>query len=99
MLVAAKDSLVPSSFSMVNIQAIWKKIWKIKVPNKTRHFIWHATKDSLPLNRTLWLGIYLLMMSMMDARTMWIMHYLWLCNQAGAVWLSDPRFNFMVQKN
>lgn len=34
MLVVAEDILVPNSFSMVNIQAYWKKISKMKVLNK-----------------------------------------------------------------
>ena len=47
-LVAAEDSLAPSSSSLVHEHSVWKKIWKMKVPNKIRHFIWSVAKDSLP---------------------------------------------------
>ena len=45
---AAEDNLVPSSSSPAHNHAIWKKIWKMKVPNKIQHFIWRAAKDLLP---------------------------------------------------
>ncbi|XP_075675023.1 uncharacterized protein LOC142644259 [Castanea sativa] len=48
MLVAAEDCLIPSSSSLAHAHAVWKEIWKMKVPNKIRHFIWRAVKDSLP---------------------------------------------------
>lgn len=32
MLVATEDILVPSSSSLDNVHAVWKKIWKMKVP-------------------------------------------------------------------
>lgn len=35
MLVATEDNLAPSSSSLVHIHAVWK----MKVPNKIRHFI------------------------------------------------------------
>ena len=47
-LVAAEDYLVPSSSSLAHDHAVWKKIWKMKVPNKIRHFSWRVAKDSLP---------------------------------------------------
>ena len=40
-LIAAKDCLAPSLSSLAHDQAIWK----MKVPNKIRHFIWGAVKD------------------------------------------------------
>ena len=27
---------------------VWKSIWKIRAPQKIRHFMWRAVKDSLP---------------------------------------------------
>ena len=27
---------------------VWKSIWKIRAPQKIRHFMWRAMKDSLP---------------------------------------------------
>ena len=48
MLVSAEAFLMPSSSSSDNNGLVWKKIWKIQTPNKIRHFIWCAAKDSLP---------------------------------------------------
>ena len=38
-LVAAEECLVPSSSLLAQDHAVWKKIWKMKVLNKIRHFI------------------------------------------------------------
>ena len=38
----------PSSSSGIEQQHFWKKIWKIRAPNKIKHFIWRAAKDALP---------------------------------------------------
>ena len=39
MLVSAKFILQPSSSVSGSIGLVWKKIWKMRVPNKIRHFI------------------------------------------------------------
>ncbi|KAK7859026.1 putative ribonuclease h protein [Quercus suber] len=99
-LITAEDYLVPSSSSLPNDHAVWKKIWKMKVPNKIRHFIWRAAKDSLPTKVNL------------KARHVPVddvcegcgdysestMHSLWLCDQARAVWMSGPEFQFLIRK-
>ena len=48
MLAAEGINQNPSSSSPSEAERVWKVIWKIKTPNKIRHFIWRATKDSLP---------------------------------------------------
>ena len=32
---------------------LWKRIWKIHVPQRIKHFIWRAAKDSLPTKQNL----------------------------------------------
>lgn len=39
MLVDAKKLSMPSSSVPGNTQAVWKKIWKLRVANKIRHFL------------------------------------------------------------
>lgn len=40
MLALAENSSMPSSSSSSNLsQAFWKAIWKIRVPNKIRHYV------------------------------------------------------------
>ena len=48
MLMEAENFALSSSSSPMAINAIWKKIWKLKVPNKVRHFLWRVVKDSFP---------------------------------------------------
>ena len=48
MLVEEASSQDLGSSSMEGSQKVWKGIWKIRTPNKIRHFIWHAARDSLP---------------------------------------------------
>ena len=53
MLVSAEALLMPSSTSLDNNGLVWKKIWKIRIPNKIRHLIWRVAKDSLPIKQNL----------------------------------------------
>ena len=48
MLAEEASSQDPGSSSMEGSQKVWTGIWKIRTPNKIRHFIWHAARDSLP---------------------------------------------------
>ena len=53
MLVSVESLLMPNSSSSGSNGLVWKKIWKMRVPNKIRHFIWCAAKDSLPTKQNL----------------------------------------------
>ena len=53
MLAAEGISQNSSSSSLSDAERVWKGIWKIKTPNKIFHFIWRATKDSLPTKQNL----------------------------------------------
>ncbi|KAK7833845.1 hypothetical protein CFP56_025181 [Quercus suber] len=95
-LVAAEDCLAPSSSSLPNGHAIWKK----KVPNKIRHFIWRAMKDSLPTKVNLkarYVPVDDVCEGCGDYSEL-TMHSLWLCDQAWAVWMSGPEFQFLIRK-
>lgn len=45
--------LTPSFSSMDGGSKVWKGIWKIKTPNRIRHFVWQVTRDSLPTKQNL----------------------------------------------
>ena len=32
---------------------LWNSIWKMEVPNKVRHFLWRAVRESLPTKSNL----------------------------------------------
>ena len=48
MLVDNENQSLPSSSATNGDGSVWKKIWKVRVPHKIRHFLWRAAKDSLP---------------------------------------------------
>lgn len=100
LLVAAEDCLVPSLSSLAHDHAIWKKIWKMKVPNKILHFIWRTAKDSLPTKVNL-KARHLPVDDICEGcgdHSESALHSLWLCDQARAVWMSDPGCQFLVRK-
>ena len=82
MLASADNSSMPSSSSSNPSQAFWKSIWKIRVPNKIRHFVWHAVKDSLSTEQNLKTR-HVSMDDFCDGcgdHVESIMHCLWLCD-------------------
>ncbi|XP_030964229.1 uncharacterized protein LOC115985431 [Quercus lobata] len=90
----------PSSSTGTELQSVWKKIWKIQVPSKVRHFFWCASIDSLltkqnlrarhvPIDETC---------DQCDEHQQTLLHCLWLCDQAQFVWKSDPAFVPLYQK-
>ena len=84
MLVDAKKLSMPSSSVPSNTQAVWKKIWKLRVANKIQHFLWCATKDSLPTKLNLKTR-HIPVDDVCDGSGDYaksLMHYLWLCDQA-----------------
>ena len=42
-----------STFDGSQERSFWKRIWKINVPHKIRHFAWRACRDILPLKTNL----------------------------------------------
>ena len=90
MLVSADSILQPSSSSSGNPGLVWKKIWKMRVPNKIRHFIWRAAKDSLPTKQNL-KARHIPIDEVCDGcgeHTESTVHCLWLCDQVRSVWMS-----------
>ena len=100
MLVEAKNLTLPSSSSSAQLQDVWKKIWKLRVPNKIRHFLWRVVKNSLPTKMNL-KARHILMDDTCDCgdHAKSILHCLWLGDQSHLVWLFDLGFCFLVQKN
>lgn len=99
MLVDAENLSMPSSSSPANAGLVWKKIWKVQVPNKIRHFIWCAAKDSLATKRNLQ-ARHIPIGEVCDGcgdQTESILHCFWLCDQARSVWMSNLGFSFLVQ--
>ena len=96
MLVSAECILLPSSSVSGSNGLVWKKNWKMRVPNKIRHFIWRIVKDSLSMKQNLkaW---HLPIGEDCDGcgeHTESIVHCLRLCDQVRSVWMSLQDFSF-----
>lgn len=52
MLAAEVTNGLPSSSSGA-CSLLWKRIWKIHMPKRIKHFIWRVAKDSLPTKQNL----------------------------------------------
>ena len=84
MLVDAENLSLPSTSSPTTAGLVWKKIWKVQVPNKIRHFIWCVAKDSLPTKQNLqaWhIPVGNVCDGCRDHMEL-VLHCLWLCNKA-----------------
>ena len=101
MLMEVENSALPSSSSLMSLNIIWKKIWKLKVPNKVRHFLWRVVRDSFPTKQNL-KHRHLPLDDTCDGyndQSESFMHVLWLYEQARAIWLSVSNFLLLTQKN
>ncbi|XP_030958481.1 uncharacterized protein LOC115980358 [Quercus lobata] len=94
-----KIQSLPSSSAPTGDGSVWKKIWKVHVPHKIRHFLWRAAKDSLPTKQNL-VAWHIPVGNVCDGCDDYsesVMHALWLCDQVRSVWMTDPGFLFLVQ--
>ena len=94
MLAAEVTNGLPSS-SGGACSLLWKRIWKIHAPQRIKHFIWRAAKDSLPTKQNLVqqkIPMDVTCSLCEDYQEM-LLHALWLCVQAKLVWKSDSRFS------
>ena len=68
-------------------------------PLKIRHFMWRAAKDALPSKQNLARRKIAIdeTCSLCDEQQESVMHVLWLCDQAKAVWKSVPSCARMYQ--
>ena len=100
MLVDNENQSLPSSSAPNGDGSVQKKIWKVRVPHKIRHFLWRAAKDSLPTKQNL-VARHIPIGNVCDGygdHSESVMHALWLCDQVRSVWMMDPDFFFLVQE-
>jgi len=100
LLASTKASIAPSSSTPIEQWCLWKSIWKIRTPNKIRHFLWRAVKDSLPMKQNLRARHIPIdeTCDLCDDHQETLLHGLWLCDHAQFVWKSDPGFAPLYQK-
>ena len=76
---------------------LWNSIWKMEVPNKVRHFLWRAVRESLPTKSNLHRR-QVLSSGVCDACSDCTedgIHALWFCDAVKPIWMSDARFSFL----
>ena len=76
--------LSPCTSSTDGRSKVWKGIWKIKTPNRIRHFIWWAAIESLPTKQNLKQRHVPVEAScaLCDEHTESLIHCVWLCDHA-----------------
>ena len=97
LVLAREESNHPSS-SCFKENTIWRKIWKLNVPPKTKHFLWRALINSLPTKMKLkkW-GVQVWeVCDRCGADKEDTNHILWLCLDLDFDWL--PFFFFFLRQ-
>ena len=78
-------------------KSLWNGIWKLRFPNKVRHFIWQAVRNSLPTKLNLHRrqvvpkGLCDLCRDCPKDSV----RALWYCDAVKAIWQFDLRFSFL----
>ena len=73
-----------SSSNDSNLRYFWKKVWRLLVPHKVKHFLWRACRDILPIKANLMqrkvLSDDICEECMLEAETS--AHFFWSCPRA-----------------
>ena len=78
-------------------KGLWNGIWKLKVLNKVRHFLWRTIRESLPTKCNLHRR-QVLSSGICDACGDYgedEIHALWFYDAVKPIWMSDARFSFL----
>ena len=80
---------------------LWNGIWKLKAPNKVKHFMWRASNESLPTKNNLCARHVLPDSScgLCEEFPKDVIHCLWLCDHVKCIWLSDQTFHYPRTRN
>ena len=97
LLVATQQQDQPSASDTEARKDLWNGIWKLKVPNKVRHFLWQAIRESLPSKSNLHRR-QVLISGICDACGDYVkdgIHILWFYDAMKPIWMLDARFSFL----
>ena len=91
LLCEIRDSIENLSQASTEERGFWKKLWKIQVPGKIKHFLWRACLNSLAtkenlVKRKILLDVACSCCSGAHEDTL---HSLWSCNGLKEVWEKD----------
>ena len=98
LLAAATSSDRASSSNQASQSGFWKRLWKMQVPNKIKHFVWRVCNNALPTKCNLKRRhiadsdvCELCNDAPKDA-----LHALCFCSQVAPVWLTHHWFQSMI---
>ena len=84
-----------SSSNDSNLRYFWKKVWRLPVPHKVKHFLWRACRDILPTKANLMqrkvLSDDICEECMLEVETS--AHFFWSCPRAKLVWRCSGLLN------
>nr|POF23099.1 putative ribonuclease h protein [Quercus suber] len=74
-----------------NNKLFWKRIWKMRVPNKIKIFLWHACSEALPTKANLFKRkvVNVKICQLCDSENETTLHALWSCQKKLTVWESS----------
>ena len=80
---------------------IWKRIWRLSVPNKVRNFPWHSCHNAIPIKQCLWKRKILSddICEQCRSSSETIRHTLWGCLKIAEVWEALQGFKFQQLHN
>ena len=70
------------------LKGMWRRIWKLKIPGKVRHFLWRACNETLPTSQNLQRRKIMVdpRCRICDGEVETTTHILWECPLANSVW-------------
>ena len=100
LLSSESRSALPSSSETEGCKHFWNGIWKLQVPNKVKHFLWRASRESLPTKLNLFSRHVLpdKFCNLCKEHLEDTIHCLWLCDGVKGIWLSNPVFSSLRSK-
>ena len=101
--ILANESLLSQarSSNLEALKPLWNGIWRLKLPNKVKHFLWRALNESLPTKFNLCARHVLPdnNCGLCEEFPEDVIHCLWLCDHAKSIWLSDQTFYYPRTRN
>ena len=78
----------PGQSNPTGNNGLWKKLWSLDIPNKVKHFLWHASCESLPTKKNLFKRKIARndMCEICDGEAEDTIHALWDCHVLKEIW-------------
>ncbi|KAL0016322.1 hypothetical protein SO802_003391 [Lithocarpus litseifolius] len=76
---------------------LWKQIWSLSLPSKTKNFLWRACHNALPTKENLVKRCIITdpTCSFCSTQAEDVLHAVWCCLNVSQVWDGDPQWHFL----